>query len=75
MEKKLKNILVDLLKIDSSTNSAQIEKKNIDNWDSVSQLKIILTIEKEFNVKIENNIAFTLLSYDLLKNYILNKSK
>ena len=75
MEKKLKNILVDLLKIDSSTNSSQIEKKNIDNWDSVSQLKIILTIEKEFNVKIENNIAFTLLSYDLLKNYILNKSK
>ena len=36
MEKKLKNILVDLLKIDSSTNSSQIEKKNIDNWDSVS---------------------------------------
>lgn len=73
MEQKLKEILIELLKIDSLTTSDQLDKNNIKSWDSVTHLKIILTIEKEFKIKIENNVAFTLLSYDLLKQYISNK--
>ena len=74
MDQKLKDILIELLKIDYLTSSDKIDKNNIRSWDSVTHLKIILTIEKEFKIKIENNVAFTLLSYDLLKKYILNKS-
>tara|TARA_Y100000996_G_scaffold335472_1_gene271972 strand:- start:656 stop:907 length:252 start_codon:yes stop_codon:yes gene_type:complete len=67
-------IQLDVLKILSSILKLNIKKlqnylkgsKNINNWDSLNHIKIIMALEEEFNIKFKNK--------DIMKT-INNKEK
>ena len=51
MEKRLKNIFSDLLKLDFEEINDGLTMKDLDIWDSLMHMELIVTIEKEFELE------------------------
>ena len=52
IQNKIYKILSAILKVDIKKLKKHLKSsKNINNWDSLSHIKIIMAIEEEFNVK------------------------
>tara|TARA_Y100000816_G_C25698029_1_gene368981 strand:- start:39 stop:269 length:231 start_codon:yes stop_codon:yes gene_type:complete len=51
MEKTLKNIFSDLLKLDLKEINDDLTMKDLDIWDSLMHMELIVTIEKEFELE------------------------
>ena len=45
-------------------------RDNINNWDSIKHLQLIMALEEEFNVTIDEEHAVEMLNYSLIKNII-----
>ena len=52
MEKRLKNIFSDLLKLDFEEINDGLTMKDLDIWDSLMHMELIVTIEKEFELEL-----------------------
>lgn len=63
---KLKEILSLILEIDVRDINDSTSFDEIDSWDSMNHMSIILSIEEEFNIKISDEEALDLTSYPLL---------
>jgi|TARA_B100001059_G_C17813091_1_gene573477 acyl carrier protein len=74
MEDKIKSIFIKVLKLDLKLENFDVNLKYKDNnWDSINHLRIILEIEKEFNIQIpQNEIPFILSYKEVLKH--INKN-
>lgn len=48
---KIKTIFVEILNCDESIITESSSANDIEGWDSLSHIKLVLEIEKEFNVK------------------------
>ena len=55
MEKKIIDIVSDILKIKRSYISAKTAMNNAEQWDSLKQMQIIIALEDEFNIKFSEN--------------------
>ncbi len=54
MEEKIKNILEKILQQDfSQKDLKEINMETCKNWDSLAHLKIIISLEEEFDTEIE----------------------
>ena len=51
IEKKLKKIFIDILKVNSK-NILNASQDNTKNWDSVNHMNLILEIENIFNISL-----------------------
>jgi len=55
IQNKILRILSSILKVDIKKLKEYLKSsKNINNWDSLSHIKIIMAIEEEFNIKFSN---------------------
>jgi acyl carrier protein len=50
-ERKIIDIISDILNIKKREISNKTSMNNIDQWDSLKQIQIILAIEDEFNIR------------------------
>lgn len=50
-KKKIIDIISDILNIKKKEISNKTSMKNIEQWDSLKQMQIIMAIEDEFNIK------------------------
>lgn len=48
---KLKNIFYDIFEDEDLTVSEETSRKELKEWDSVAQVKLVLTIENEFDMR------------------------
>jgi acyl carrier protein len=48
---KLSQIFTDVFDEDSIQLTAQLTAKDVDGWDSLAHIRLILTIEKAFKIK------------------------
>jgi acyl carrier protein len=48
---KLKNIFYDIFEDEDLTISEETSRKELKEWDSVAHVKLVLTIEDEFNMR------------------------
>lgn len=51
LNKKLMNTISSSLEVPESEITIELAAGHVENWDSLGHLKIILAIEKDFNVK------------------------
>lgn len=74
MEEKVKRVLTDSLQISISEFTQELSIQNHVNWDSLSHLKIIVSLEEEFNVKFSDEEMLELTSYEEILKTLRKKN-
>jgi acyl carrier protein len=70
VENKIKTILANVLKLDASQIGDDASMENLDEWDSLRQLSLILTIEDELGVSIPDSEVQYLTSLRSLTEWL-----
>ena len=61
---KLEEIIANVFELDPTEIKKEMTPKDIETWDSLSQLDLLSTIEKEFKIKLEFSEIFTVMKID-----------
>ena len=72
-KKKLAELVTKILKFKKVISFDQINEININSWDSLAKLKLILTIEEEYNISVDMNEAENFTSFNKIFSIINNK--
>lgn len=70
MESKLKDICAIIFEVDVSKITHDSSPDNIESWDSMNHMNLILAIEEEFQLKVSDDDAVELLSFAELSAYL-----
>lgn len=70
MENKLIDIICDVLDIDNNKISLETKIKDIDEWDSLSHVRIIARVEDELNMKIPFDKIYSIEFVKDFLNYV-----
>ena len=72
--KNIEQIICETLKLPKDFKlSDDMTYKDIDNWDSLSQMELIATIEKEYNIEFDFEDMISLNSIGKIKEIVNNK--
>ena len=71
MKKKIKEIMAKVIKIDASSITDDVQQKDIEAWDSLAHLNLILELESEFNVSFEPEEIGVMTSIRSIEHQIL----
>lgn len=53
MDKKLTTILADVFGLRESEIHPDLNKEYVDNWDSLKQMDLVLSLEREYDIALE----------------------
>lgn len=70
----LDNLFFLIFKVPKSKNKENIDFNNLEKWDSLNHVKLILSIESKFKIKIDPEKSMQLMSYKKILNF-LNKKR
>ena len=70
----LDNLFFLIFKFSKSKNKENIDFNNLEKWDSLNHVKLILSIESKFKIKIDPEKSMQLMSYKKILNF-LNKKR
>ena len=70
---KLKQVVSDILEVDIDDINENSSPDNIEKWDSLSHIKLVMAIEAEFNVKLTPEDMMDMLSVKLIKIILAEK--
>ena len=73
MVDKIKQIIAAILDLPINLINESTSTKNVENWDSLNHLKIILAIEDEFNMRLNNDEIVLMNSFPLLVEIVKKK--
>jgi acyl carrier protein len=72
MENKLKKIMSELFDIEVSEINENSSPDNIEKWDSLNQMNLIVSLEEEFNIVFTDDDIIEMVSYPLVKLILKN---
>ena len=67
MEEKLKNVLADVFKIDALSIDENTSVDNVEKWESLTHLNLVLALEDAFNITFSEVQTVEILNYSLIK--------
>ena len=70
---KLEEIIAKVFELDFSKIKKEMTPLDIEMWDSLSQLNLISSIEKEFQIKLEIDEIFTVTKIGDIYNLLTKK--
>ena len=70
---KLKQVVSDILEVDIDDINENSSPDNIEKWDSLSHIRLVMAIEVEFNVKLTPDDMMDMLSVKLIKMILAEK--
>ena len=70
---KLEEIIAKVFELDISKIKKEMTPLDIEMWDSLSQLNLVSSIEKEFQIKLEIDEIFTVTKIGDLYNLLSKK--
>jgi acyl carrier protein len=70
---KLKQVVSDILEVNIDDINENSSPDNIEKWDSLSHIKLVMAIEAEFNVKLTPEDMMDMLSVKLIKIILAEK--
>jgi len=73
IEQKLKKIFSVIFDISEESINENFSMKSSENWDSMNQLNLILSIEEEFGIFFNDTEVEALISYTAVKEILLSK--
>lgn len=75
MEQNIKKIMAKVLEIDIVKISKGLLPEDVDNWDSLRHLMLIVEFEKEFEIKFTDDELISLIDYNSICEIISKKQK
>ncbi len=70
MEEKLKNIMSKVFKVSINEITDDFSAHTIAAWDSLKHIDLVLTIEKEYHIRLEHEDIPTMINYNIILNTI-----
>ena len=75
IEKKLKKIMSIVFTIDESKIDINTSNQNVEAWDSLKHLSLILAIEDEFNIRFTNKETTLINDFKTIMDILQNNHK
>jgi len=72
-EVRLKQIFAELFELDPSTIDGTTSIDNVERWDSLQHISMIVSVEQEFGVRFSEEEMAELLSYDRVRAALAGK--
>jgi acyl carrier protein len=72
---RLKQVISDILEVDVNTINDNSSPDNIQHWDSLTHIKLVMAVEAEFNVKLTPEDMMDMLSVKLIRMILEEKVK
>lgn len=66
-EGKLKQVVADVLEVDSTSIGGDFSMDTVEHWDSLRHMTLVLAIEDAFNIAIPDEEAANITSWPLIK--------
>ena len=66
-ENRLKQVLTDVFKIDAQSINEDTSVDNVEKWDSLTHLNLVLALEDAFNITFTEEQTVEILNYPLIK--------
>jgi acyl carrier protein len=66
LESQVKEVIASVLNIDSSEIKDDASPDNIEKWDSLSHMNIIITLEERFKIRFSDEQIVRMLNYKLM---------
>ena len=73
MQDKIKEVIANILNIDTHLIKDDASPETIEQWDSLKQMNIIIALEEEFNIEFLDDEIFEMLNYKLIESTIQEK--
>ncbi len=72
-ELSLKQVLAEIFELDPSTINGTTSIDNVELWDSLQHISMIVSVEQEFGVRFSEEEMAELLSYERLRSALASK--
>jgi acyl carrier protein len=72
-ELSLKQVLAEIFELDPSTIDGATSIDNVELWDSLQHISMIVSVEQEFGVRFSEEEMAELLSYERLRSALASK--
>ena len=73
MESRIKKVMGDLFNIGVESINNDSSPDNIENWDSLRHMSLIVALEEEFEVEFDDEEIVDSMNYALILNIVSNK--
>jgi acyl carrier protein len=73
MENRIKNVLSAVFEISVDEITDESSPDNIESWDSLKHMNLIVALEEEFNIGFEDCEILEMMNYSLIKATLLTK--
>ncbi len=74
MENRIKKVMSEVLGIDEASISDNTSPENVESWDSLKQMNIIVALEEEFDIEFNDEDIIEMLNfkliYEIVKGYV-----
>ena len=71
-EKKLRLVVSGLLGMPADSINEETSKETVDSWDSVKHLNLVLTLEEQFGVSFDEQVALEMESMPQIRAALIN---
>ena len=66
MEERVKQIMADIFDINPKKINKSTSMDNVDSWDSLKHINLILELEQEFKISLDTKEIESMLSFDVI---------
>ena len=73
MENRVKKVMSSIFGIEESIINTETTFNNVETWDSLNHIKLILSLEEEFSIKFDDEDIIEMLSYNNICKKIMEK--
>ena len=73
MESRIKKVMSDLFNIGVESINNDSSPDNIENWDSLRHMSLIVALEEEFEVELNDEEIVNSMNYALILNILKSK--
>lgn len=73
LDDKLADLLASVFDIDKDQINADSNVDNVEGWDSVNHMHLVVALEEEFGIEFKDDEAVELISFELIRSYLKEK--
>lgn len=70
MENRIKKVMSEILNIDVSSINDNTSPENVESWDSLKQMNIIVALEEEFGIELKDEDIIEMLNFKLINEIV-----